>query len=82
VLLHGKKLRGGFVLVYRGRSFAEAGAKRRWLLIKRRDEYADPSWQIEDPTLDVSVITGRTLKEIEEGRPAKKQARRKRALIR
>ena len=74
VVLHGQKLRGGFVLVYPGRRLAEPGEKTRWLLIKRRDEYADPSWQIEDPALDRSVLTGRTLKEIEEGRPAKKHA--------
>jgi len=76
VVLHGQKLRGGFVLVYPGRRLAEPGEKTRWLLIKRRDEYADPSWQIEDPTLDRSVLTGRTLKEIEEGRAAKKHASR------
>ena len=76
VVLHGKKLRGGLVLVYPGRRLAEPGEKTRWLLIKRRDEYADPSWQIEDPTLDRSVLTGRTLKEIEEGRAAKKHASR------
>ena len=74
VVLHGQKLRGGFVLVYPGRRLAEPGEKTRWLLIKRRDEYADPLWQIEDPALDRSVLTGRTLKEIEEGRPAKKHA--------
>jgi len=74
VVLHGQKLRGGFVLVYPGRRLGEPGEKTRWLLIKRRDEYADPSWQIEDPALDRSVLTGRTLKEIEEGRPAKKHA--------
>jgi len=71
VVLHGQKLRGGFVLVYPGRRLGEPGEKTRWLLIKRRDEYA---WQIEDPALDRSVLTGRTLKEIEEGRPAKKHA--------
>ena len=76
VVLHGQKLRGGFVLVYPGRRLAEPGEKTRWLLIERRDEYADPSWQIEDPTLDRSVLTGRTLKEIEEGRAAKKHASR------
>ena len=71
VVLHGKKLRGGFVLVYPGRRLAEPGEKTRWLLIKRRDDYADPSWRIEDPALDSSVKTGRTLKEIKQGRPAK-----------
>jgi bifunctional non-homologous end joining protein LigD len=59
VVLQGKKLRGGFVLVHPGKRFGEPGEKTRWLLIKRRDEYADPSWQIEEPALDRSVVTGR-----------------------
>jgi hypothetical protein len=67
-------LRGGFVLLYPRRSFGEPGEKASWLLIKRRDEYADPSWKIDDPPLDRSVLTGRTLKEIEENRPAKRRA--------
>jgi len=71
VVLHGKKLRGGFVLLCPGRPLAEPGSKTRWLLIKRRDDYADPSWRIEDPALDRSVKTRRTLKEIKQGRPAK-----------
>jgi bifunctional non-homologous end joining protein LigD len=74
VVLHGKKLRGGFVLLPPGGSFAERGGKKNWLLIKHRDEYADPSWRIDDPALDRSVLTGRTLKEIAESRPAKKRA--------
>jgi bifunctional non-homologous end joining protein LigD len=52
--------------------FGGSGQKTRWLLIKRRDEYVDPSWQIEDAALDRSVLSGRTLKEIEENRPAKR----------
>jgi bifunctional non-homologous end joining protein LigD len=75
VVLSGVKLHGGFVLLYPGRSIGAPGEKTRWLLIKRRDEYADPSWQIDDPALDHSVLTGRTLKEIEENRPAKKHVR-------
>src|SRR5882724_11235575 len=35
-ILHGKKLRGGFVLVYPGTRFGGSGEKGRWLLIKRR----------------------------------------------
>jgi bifunctional non-homologous end joining protein LigD len=72
VVLRGKKLRGGFVLLYPGRSFGDPGRNTRWFLIKRRDEYADPSWQIEDAALSHSVLSGRTLKEIEENRPAQR----------
>jgi bifunctional non-homologous end joining protein LigD len=74
VALHGKKRRGGFVLLQPGRRFAALGEKKNWLLIKQRDEYADPSWRIDDPALACSVLTGRTLKEIAENRPAKKRA--------
>jgi bifunctional non-homologous end joining protein LigD len=71
VVLHGAKLRGGFTLVRTARRSADSSDKERWLLIKHRDEYADPSWDIEDPRLDRSVLTGRSLKEIESGRPKK-----------
>jgi bifunctional non-homologous end joining protein LigD len=73
--LDGIKLRGGFVLLYPGKGVSEPGEKTRWLLIKRRYEYADPSWQIDDPALDRSALTGRTLKEIEENPHAKKHIR-------
>lgn len=75
IVLHGKKLRGGFVLVHsRTRSLGSRG-KSPWLLIKRRDEYADPSWQIDDPALVHSVLTGRTMKEVQEGKLAQRAAR-------
>jgi len=45
------------------------------LVIKRRDDYADPSWQIEDAAFDRSVKTGRTMQEIKRGRPAKIQVK-------
>jgi len=35
-------------------------------LIEHGDERADPSWQIDRPKLDRSVLTGRSLKEIAE----------------
>jgi bifunctional non-homologous end joining protein LigD len=73
VILYGKKLRGGFVLVYPGTRFGQSAKKARWLLIKRRDEMANPAWKIEDSALDRSVTTGRTLKEIQLDRPARRQ---------
>ena len=69
LILRGKKLRGGFTLVRTGRSLDDAGEGKRWLLVKHRDEHADPSWNIASPELDHSVLTGRRLKDIEEGRP-------------
>ncbi|HEV8712410.1 MAG TPA: DNA polymerase ligase N-terminal domain-containing protein [Candidatus Binatia bacterium] len=73
VLLHGKKLRGGFALVRTGKRSAGPSERKRWLLIKHRDEQVDTSWDIESPELDHSVLTGRTLKEIAEDRPRKER---------
>jgi bifunctional non-homologous end joining protein LigD len=71
VVLHGRKLRGGFTLVRTGKRATDSKDKERWLLIKHRDKYADPSWDIENPRFDRSVLTGRGLKEIASGRPKK-----------
>jgi bifunctional non-homologous end joining protein LigD len=63
--LHGRKLRGGFVLVKVRKPQKEQG--KPWLLIKHKDPYVDPGWNVDDH--DGSVLSGRTLKEIEEGQP-------------
>ena len=57
-VLDGEKLHGGFAL-----QRTRPGAKAQWLLIKRRDEYAQPGSDIvaESPR---SVLSGRTLEEI------------------
>lgn len=73
VVLYGKKLRGGFTLLQTGNRSGVLSDRNRWLLIKHRDEHSDPSWDIEKPELDRSVLTGRTLKEIAEGRPGRKR---------
>ena len=72
VLLHGKKLRGGFTLVRTQKGLKASRAKERWLLVKRRDQYADSSFDIASPGLERSVLTGRTMKEIEQGRRSKR----------
>jgi bifunctional non-homologous end joining protein LigD len=61
--LNGEKLRGSFVLVKIKRS--EKG--NEWLLIKHKDATEDPKWNIEEH--DGSVLTGRTIEEIEEQAP-------------
>ncbi len=57
-VLHGEKLRGGFALQRTG-----AGTKPQWLLIKRRDEDAQPGSDVvaERPR---SVLSGRMLAEL------------------
>jgi bifunctional non-homologous end joining protein LigD len=61
-VLHGEKLRGGWMLVRKGgRSAAED--ERRWFLFKERDKFARPGASITDE-LPLSVETGRDLEEI------------------
>jgi DNA ligase D-like protein (predicted 3'-phosphoesterase) len=54
-VLHGEKLRGGFAL-----QRTRAGGKPQWLLIKRRDEHAEPGSDVVAERPD-SVISGRPL---------------------
>lgn len=59
--LDGEKLRGGWRLV-------RTGADGDWLLMKRRDAFADEGRSVVDAA-PASVISGRTLEEVESGRP-------------
>jgi bifunctional non-homologous end joining protein LigD len=69
IVLRGRKLRGGYTLVETtANRRASPSQAKNWLLLKHRDEYADSSWDIEAPTLSRSVLTGRTLQDIAEGR--------------
>jgi bifunctional non-homologous end joining protein LigD len=53
IVLHGKKLKGGFVLIRLRRS----NKKNEWLLIKHRDQEAQSGWNIEEH--GKSVKTGK-----------------------
>ena len=71
--LNGEKLKGEFALIrMKGR-----GKGNEWLCIKKRDEFADPEWDIENYAW--SVKTGRTQEEIASDLPAKKRVARKNA---
>ena len=63
--LHGRKLRGGFVLV-------KTKSEKEWLLLKHQDEWADPNFDIE--RLNRSTLTTRTLEEIDGGEPPPPEA--------
>ena len=62
--LHGEKLNGDFALVLmKGR-----GKGNEWLIIKKRDEFAAPEWDVEAQAY--SVLSGRTQEEIARNLPA------------
>ena len=63
--LHGEKLNGDFAIVrFKGRSLGRASRGNEWLLIKKHDAFAKPSWDPEAHSR--SVLTGRTQAEIAE----------------
>jgi bifunctional non-homologous end joining protein LigD len=64
-ILHGKKVRGSFVLV----ELRNSKVNNEWLLIKHRDEFADPLWDAEKHAQ--SIVSGRTLEDVKLGRPAR-----------
>ena len=59
--LHGEKLKGDFVLA-KMRAWRAGSKGNEWLLIKKKDEFAKPGFDIDK--LDYSVLTHRTLDEI------------------
>src|ERR1700738_2984379 len=65
--LKGVRLCGRYAL-------ARTRSDKAWLLIKKKDEAADPSFNIEK--FDTSVKTGRTKEEIEQGKDAVWSSRR------
>lgn len=61
-VMHGKRLRGGFVLARLRRP-----GRPQWLLIKRRDDYADAERDI-TAEVTTSVVSRRTMDQIASGR--------------
>jgi bifunctional non-homologous end joining protein LigD len=64
LVLLGRKLQGGFVLV---RMKGKGAKAKDWLLIKRHDAYAKSDWDINAPRISKSVTSGRTIDEIRAG---------------
>jgi bifunctional non-homologous end joining protein LigD len=68
--LRGEKLNGDFALVHmKGR-----GKGNEWLLIKKRDGFAQEGWDVEAHSQ--SVLSGRTQQEIAQNLPARKTKRK------
>ncbi|MEO8591813.1 MAG: DNA ligase D [Candidatus Solibacter sp.] len=67
--LNGEKLKGDFAIVH----MKVKGKGNEWLLIKKRDQFATPGWDIE--SLAYSVLSGRTQEEIAQNLPARKTRR-------
>ncbi|HWB84139.1 MAG TPA: DNA polymerase ligase N-terminal domain-containing protein [Bryobacteraceae bacterium] len=68
--LHGEKLKGEFAIVLmKGR-----GKGKDWLLLKKRDSFAEPDWDVEAHAY--SVLSGRTQQEIAQNLPARKSKRK------
>jgi bifunctional non-homologous end joining protein LigD len=65
--LNGEKLRGSFVLV----KLKQSEKGNEWLMIKHKDADVDPAWDVDEH--DGSVLTGRTLPEIAEELPPKRE---------
>jgi bifunctional non-homologous end joining protein LigD len=74
--LRGKRLNGSWVLVRTRGWGAAKSRKNQWLLIKHRDDAADPDT---DPVAEhlTSAKTGRTMEEIADGKPAKRSRKRR-----
>jgi bifunctional non-homologous end joining protein LigD len=68
--LHAEKLNGDFALV----QMKSRGKGKDWLLIKKRDEFATPGWDVE--AYAYSVLSGRTQEEIAQNLPARKSKRK------
>jgi len=68
--LHGDKLNGDFALVH----MKVRGKGNEWLIIKKRDEFASPGWDVEAHAY--SVLSGRTQEEIAQNMPARKAKRK------
>jgi len=66
--LHGERLRGGWALVRLKSDRGKPSKRNNWLLIKEKDEAAVPGEGDANMEIDASIVTGRSLAEISEGK--------------
>src|SRR3954451_6818344 len=71
--LHGEKLKGDFAIVKIKGQWKGKSKGNEWLLIKKRDEFAAPGWDVE--AFPYSVLSGRTQEEIARNLPARQSKR-------
>ncbi|MBR0656826.1 DNA ligase D [Plastoroseomonas arctica] len=76
-VLSGERLKGGFVLVRLKPRAGEPPERHNWLLIKERDSMATPGEGDAVLKAETSVASGRTMAEIEGGKPEGRAARAK-----
>jgi DNA ligase D-like protein (predicted 3'-phosphoesterase) len=67
ISLKGKKIKGGYAVIKTGK-----GKNARWMLIKMKDDYADARRNPVN-TQNKSVLTGRTMRQIEKEEKAKEK---------
>jgi len=72
ITLRGERLEGSFALV---RMRGKDDRKPQWLLIKHRDDYAEPGSDVVADNMS-SAATGRTMDEISEGKKPRRRATR------
>ena len=68
MILHGERLAGKWALIRLRSDRGKPSKRNNWLLIKEKDEFAVPGEGDANMEIDASVVTGRSLAEIAEGR--------------
>jgi bifunctional non-homologous end joining protein LigD len=69
-IMHGHKMKGEFTLVKMGGRSRQGESGEPWLLIKDKDRYVNPDWDIDDHPK--SVKSGKTIEGIAHSRDVKK----------
>jgi bifunctional non-homologous end joining protein LigD len=68
MILHGERLSGKWALIRMKTDRGKPSKRNNWLLIKEKDEQAVPGEGDANMEIDASIVTGRSLAEIAEGR--------------